>query len=241
LKHAKRNVDVEKDRQRGAGRVDENNFKTLGALLTEVKRRLQATPVAKNTVVGRESDIERLRKHRIRGSFDAFLARNVTADAIVELREHLLNDAEWKWKLPKSKPHRGFKVQSVNMALWVLRVMLDVGVEKMVLVENPFSISTVLRGKLRASKRNEESSRKEIPDRAVMLRIFAEMRRLPETSDRFKPNTEQRRWLAFFVIYDRDFSPAAGFFRRAPRDACRRRSYNGIADGSAGAIGTVPS
>ena len=195
LKHAKRNVDVEKDRQRGAGRIDKGDFKTLGPLLAEVKRRLHATPVAKNTAVGRANNIERLRKHWIRGSFDAFLARNVTADVIVELREHLLNDAEWKWNLQKSKPHRGFKVQSVNMALWVLRVMLDVAVEKMVLVENPFSVSTVLRATLRASNR-KESSRREIPDRAVMLRIFAEMRRLPETSDRFKPNIEQRRWLA---------------------------------------------
>ena len=195
LKHAKRQVDVEKDRQRGAELS--GDFRTLGGLLVEMKGRLAAIPVAKNTVVGRNSNIERLQECWQRGTFGTFLARNVTADVVAELREFLLHKAEWKWKFQKKK-HSGYKVATVNQTLWVLRVMLDIAVEKMVLIENPFAVSSTLRRGLFAKGRGQGGkggSKLQLPDRVDMLRIFAEMRRLPEDSEKFSPNPEQRVYL----------------------------------------------
>jgi integrase len=195
LKHAKRELEVEKDRQRGA--TLDSNHRTLGGLLAEVKARLDAIPVAENTKIARAGNIERLRSNWQRGNFDTFQARNVTADVVAELREHLLHKAEWKWKFGKSK-RRGFKPPVVNQTLWVLRVMLDIAVEKLVLIENPFSVSTTLRkGCMRrlGDRAGRVDPRLQLPDRADMLRIFAEMRRVPEESDTFSPNPEQRVYL----------------------------------------------
>jgi hypothetical protein len=50
IKHAQRNVDVEKDRQRGADLG--SDFRTLGVLWNEMKRMLDAIPMAEKTVVG---------------------------------------------------------------------------------------------------------------------------------------------------------------------------------------------
>lgn len=200
LKHAKRQVDVEKDRQRGA--VISANFQTLGGLLVEMQTRLDAIPVAQSTKVGRSGNIERLKRNWRRGSFDAFLARNVTADVVAELREYLLHHAEWKWKFQKGS-HCGFKVPTVNQTLWVLRVLLDIAVEKMVLIENPFAVSSTLRRGLFAKGRGQAGrggARLQLPDRADMLRIFAEMRRVPDESDKFKPNPEQRIYLETMAI-----------------------------------------
>ena len=190
LKHAKRQLDVEKDRQRGA--EISANFQTLGGLLVEMQARLDAIPVAENTRTGRAGKIDRLKTHWQRGRFETFLARNVTTDVVAELREFLLNEAEWKWKFQKSR-HRGFKAPVVNQTLWVLRVLLDLAVEKMVLIENPFAVSSTLRRGLFAKGRGGKGGAKlPLPDRADMLRIFAEMRRVPDDSGAFKPNPEHR-------------------------------------------------
>ncbi len=198
LKHAKRHVDVEKDRQRGA-RLD-GDFHTLGGLLAEMKLRLAETPVADSTGVARAGNIERLQRNWQRGNFATYRAQHVTADVVAELREHLLHQAAWKWKFQKER-HRGYKVPVVNQTLWVLRVLLDIAVEKLVLIENPFAVSSTLRGSLFAKGRRARgqrevgSTRLQLPNRADMLRIFAEMRRVPEESDAFKPNPEQRVYL----------------------------------------------
>ena len=200
LKHAKRQVDVEKDRQRG-GEIS-GNFQTLGALLTEMRARLDAIPVAENTRIGRAGNIDRLKANWQRGSFDTFLARNVTADVVAELREFLLHQAEWKWKFQKSR-HRGFKAPVVNQTLWVLRVLLDIAVEKLVLIESPFAISSTLRKGLFAKgggRGGKGGARLQLPDRADMLRIIAEMRRVPDECDTFRPNPAQRLYLQTMAV-----------------------------------------
>lgn len=75
FKHAKREVVVEKDRQRGADLG--SDFETLGALFKEMEARLAQSPVSANSVVARRSNMARLRTHWQRGAFDTFLARNV--------------------------------------------------------------------------------------------------------------------------------------------------------------------
>ncbi len=199
LKHAKHHVDVEKDRQRGA-RLD-GDFHTLGGLLAEMKLRLAETPVAENTAVSRNNQIQRLQTNWQRGDFATYRARHVTADVVAELRDHLLHRAAWKWKFQKKGEPRGYKTPVVNQTLWVLRVLLDIGVEKLVLIENPFAISSTLRGSLFAKgrlargQREAGSARLQLPDRADMLRIFAEMRRVPEGAEGFGANPKQRVYL----------------------------------------------
>jgi hypothetical protein len=149
IKHAKLMVDVEKDRRRGADLG--SDCKTLGALFEEMKRRLAETPVSKNTVIGRRNNMSRLRTHWQRGSFDTFLARNVTPEVVCQLRDYLLTKAPWRYNFGKTQ--HGFKPHVVNQTLWVLKVMLDLAVEKLVVIENPFATATVLRGKLYAKAR----------------------------------------------------------------------------------------
>jgi len=91
--------------------------------------------VAKNTTVGRRNNMERLKAHWQRGSFDGFFARNVTVDIICELRDYLLNEAPWRYHFGKA--HKKFKPVVVNHTLWVLRVMLDIAVERTTLPERP--------------------------------------------------------------------------------------------------------
>jgi integrase len=199
IKHAKRMVDVEKDRQRGADLG--SGFKTLGALCAEMEQRLAQTPVAKHTVVGRKNILARLRQHWQRGSFDSFLARNVKAEVVTELRDYLLTEAPWRYHFGKER--KGFKPPVANQTLWALRVMLDIAVEKMVIMENPFSVSSVLRGSLFANGRSQRGrgsrggreARMNIPSRPDMARILAEIRRVPENSGRFNPNPHQREYL----------------------------------------------
>lgn len=197
IKHTQRGVDVEKDRRRGADLG--SDYKTLGALWREMKRRLDASVVAENTVIGRRNNMERLKSHWQRGTFDAFLARNVTSDVIRDLRDYLLKDAPWRYNFGRTR--RGFKPPVVNQTLWVLRVLLDLAVEKRVVVENPFSVSSVLGGNLLAGGRvqrgGEENNlaKPQIPSRPDMIRIIAEIRRVPENSGTFRPNPEQRSYL----------------------------------------------
>lgn len=200
IKHAKQSANVEKDRQRGADLG--TDFKTLGALYAEVERRMKANSVSENTRVGRANNLARLKRHWKAGNFDAFLARNVDATVITELRDYLLNEAPWRYNFGSVR--RGFKPAVVNATLWVLDVMLDIAVEKMVIVENPFKVSTTLQGNLRAggAARRRTAGQSEgrelvhnIPSRPDMMRLLAEIRRVPENSESFRPNQLQRDYL----------------------------------------------
>ncbi len=203
IKHARRMADVQKDRQRGADLGTE--FKTLGALFDEVERRMKGQSVAKNTEVGRANNLARLKRHWEGGTgakFDTFLARNVDAKVITTLKDYLLAKAPWRYNFGKFK--YGFKPPVVNTTLWVLEMILDVAVERMVIMENPFRVSATLQGNLKAgragSRRKTLSEQREdflhnIPDRPSMTRLLAEIRHVPENSDAFRPNPLQREYL----------------------------------------------
>jgi hypothetical protein len=188
--HATKRVDLEKDRARDVGLTgrDSTDYRTLGALVKEAERRFAATKVASKTVEARAAGIARLRKHWIDGTFETFPARNVTPDTIVRLRQHLLTEAEWRGHRHINS-HLGFHPRVVNHALWVLRVLLDIAIEKGVLVEQPFTQTGTLRKTLRAVVPADKKA--EIPDRSVMVRVFAEMRRVPEEARDFYTTREQ--------------------------------------------------
>ena len=231
IKHAKLMVDVEKDRRRGADLG--TPFKTLGSLLTEVERRLAAIEVAAGTTVGRRNNIERLKKHWRRGDFGSFLARNVTADVISELRDYLLQEAPWRYHFGRTR--RGFNRRVVNMTLWVLKVILDLAVEKMAIVENPFRVSGVLHQRLTAGGRASRSSaergtRPAIPSRPDMMRILAEMRRVPENSENFRPNPEQRRYLEAQAVEMADFAELLAYSGMRKGEARRSTVADDLGD-----------
>lgn len=213
MSHARKMADVEKDRQRGGTLSDE--FKTLGALMTEIERRLAANPVAKNTTTNHVYGIARLRASWQQGSFETFPARNCTADVIAGLRDFMLTKAPWKHHFGRKFKH-GYGVAVVNQTLWFLKIALDLATEKMVIVENPFRVSTVLRGTLMA--KNARSARggsddeimnlDAVPSRPDMMRILDEMRRLPDTN---RDTPEKQKWLLLRAGEIADHAEAMAF------------------------------
>lgn len=193
IRHAQKGAEVAVDRMNGVG--NNADFKTLGALFTEVRARLDASPVKASTEVGRTANLARLAAHWQAGAFTAFLARNVTADVVVNLREHLLGRAKWERRRHVGPANVGFGGAVVNQTLWVLRVMLDIAVEKKVIQESPFSQKSALRGSLYASTRSGDKVKLTMPSREVMARIFAEMR-VVKVGEGFQPAPER---LAAFV------------------------------------------
>lgn len=191
VKHAKRGVEVEKDRQRGV--ILGSDFSTLGPLFREMEKRLSETPAKGTTLINRKNNMARLRDHWIHGVFETFPTRNCTAQVIAEFRKHLATKAKWSYHFQRAK-RVGFGADTINQTLWVLRVMLDIAVEKSVIVENPFAIPTPLREQLYLTSENRRGRPiKNIPEVRDMNRIFAEIRRLP--TERFNPNPEQRAYL----------------------------------------------
>jgi len=199
IKHAKLMVDVEKDRQRGANVA--SDFKTLGTLHFEMEERLALNSVAQSTEVGRKNNLARLRTHWQRGNFETYLVRKVNAEVVIELRNYLLTEAPWNYNFGKTR--KGYSQPVVNQTLWVLQVLLDIAVGKMAIIENPFSVSSVLRGSLFASGRGSGSrglsgvrtTSSTIPSRPEMDRLLAEVRRVPADAERFWPNEEQLKYL----------------------------------------------
>ena len=187
LKHAQKTVEVAVDRQNGVG--NNNDFKTLGALLIEVRNRLDASPVKACTDVSRRGNMARLVEHWQAGTFETFLARNVTADVIIRLREHLLGQAKWARYRHVGPANVGYGAPVTNTTLWVLRVMLDIAVEKKVISHSPFAQKTALRGSLYASLRREDKVKVALPSREDMGRIFASMR-VVHVGEHFQPAPE---------------------------------------------------
>lgn len=188
VRHAMKNAEVAVDRMNGVG--NNNDFKTLGALFAEVRNRLDANPVKECTEVGRRANMARLVEHWQAGTFKTFLARNVTADVIVGLREHLLGRAKWERRRHVGPANVGYGAPATNAALWVLRVMLDIAVEKKVISHSPFAQKTALRASLYAVQSREDKLKITLPTREDMARIFAEMRDVP-VGGGYQPDPER--------------------------------------------------
>jgi integrase len=174
VKHAQKVAEVAVDRVNGVG--NNADFKTLGALFTEVRNRLDANPVKVCTEVGRRANMARLVENWTAGNFETYLASNVTADVIVGLREHLLGRAKWRRYRHVGPTNVGYGAPATNTALWVLRVMLDIAVEKKVIPLSPFAQKTALRGSLYAVQRRGDNLKGALPSRGDMARVFASMR-----------------------------------------------------------------
>lgn len=182
LRHKERQANTEKDRQQGA--TISKDFQKLGDLAKEVMARVNASERKPGSKRATEDQITRLRENWQRGTFDLFHARNVTHDVLFELRDHLRNKAKVRlarrWNTGKVREKPGFAETVVNQTMWTLRQMLEIAVEKRVMIENPFATTGTLRDRILLKAR---SKKKELPRREDVEAMFAEMRRVPHAAD----------------------------------------------------------
>lgn len=171
IKHAAKQTEVESDRQSGAKLSAD--FRTLGALAVEFRSRLAEKAGAEATRENYEQWLRRLEKNWP-GTFQSTTARSVSSEKIVEVREQLLGT---KFKIHNTKKaKRGYRPAVVNQTLSVLRLLLDLAVEKHVIAVNPFAQRSVFRESVYLPKRTRVPV---LPSRADMDKVFAEMRKVP--------------------------------------------------------------
>lgn len=179
LRHKQRQADTEKDRQRGA--TISKDFQKLGELAKEVMTRINLSDRKPGSKRATEDQIARLRQNWQRGSFESFHARHVTHDVLFELREYLRTRAQVRmarrWNTGKVRAELGFAESVVNQTIWTLRQMLEIAVEKRVIIENPFATTGPLRDRVLLRAR---SKTKELPRREDVEAMFAEMRRVKD-------------------------------------------------------------
>jgi len=173
LRHARRTGDVETARQKGV--TIDADLRTLGALAAALEAEVASSQAAPATKTGYRNWIARLRENW-QGDFETAQARLVSRDTISELRQFLLT------KAPRRKqPDRcGYKPAVVNQTLTALRLMLEIAVRHHVILQNPFSDGTAIRQSVYLPA---DTRRPEIPENAVMERIFAEMARVPDAEN----------------------------------------------------------
>jgi integrase len=154
------------------------DFKTLGALATEMTRIVEPSGRDERTRNAYKNHLDRLRKHWEHGNFDTFPAARVDLDLIMDLRDHLKNRCVFVAgrigpNTRKLNRRKGYSNNIVNQTLWALRVCLDIAVEKRVRVENPFLTKSTLEKKINLPKGQRKP---DFPSTETMQMLFAEMR-----------------------------------------------------------------
>ncbi len=180
LRHRKEQSDNEETRAKGGKLTSE--FRTLGALAKEFEARMETSDLADSSRVGYRGHLKRLRENWQRGTFESFNVKAVSLDVIFELREQLAKSAKVMHGKPSiaNRATKGYCNSVVNDTLFCLRRLVDIAIEKRVMIENPFSAGGVLRQKLNLPTQTKIP---ELPDRAVMDRIFVQLRTIKATLD----------------------------------------------------------
>lgn len=170
----------EKARQLGAKIAPDQS--TLGALAKEFEERMAQSRLVGASKEGYKAHLKRLRENWQEGSFEHYQVRRLTLDAAFRLREHLSERAVVKYGKPGVgvTRGRGYSNTVVNETLVILRRLVDLAVDKHLLVENPLKVGRgVLRDRLMLAAEPEVP---ELPDRETLHRLFDEMRKVPGTS-----------------------------------------------------------
>ena len=177
LKHAEKMAEVEKSRQTGVPAV--SDCRTLGSLAVEFTTRVNHLrgPQA------RKAHLNSLRRLRAAwpGDFDTAQPRNVTLATICQVRDRLLVQP-WQHRA-KTSLTIGYHPSVVNKALGTLRMMLAIAQELRAIASNPFDDARTLQDSILLPGK---SRRPDLPSRADMDRIFAEMLKV------FPPNESLR-------------------------------------------------
>jgi integrase len=172
LKLARRQSTVEEDRQKGV-QLDAD-CRTMGGLATLFEAEIQTATVSEGTKENYRNWLLRLRNNWP-GGFETSAVRNIDRQFIATLRDQLANRS--KFRVVRTHTVRvGYKPAVVNQSLNVLRMLLDLAVQKHAIVENPFSGRGVIQQSLYLPKKHRVPV---IPSTADMERVFAEMARVP--------------------------------------------------------------
>ncbi len=183
LRHEKGRGGIEVARQSG---IQVNgDLRTLGALANAFLAEVDLMNLRERTKKNYHDWIARLRFHW-KGDFESTLARSVTRETVLHLRQYLYHNA--RYKCGKGEV-TGYQPAVVNQTLNGLRLLLELAKRNHVIAQSPFDDRGLLGQSLYLPA---ESRRPEIPDNATMERIFAEMERVPE------PERYDETTLAFY-------------------------------------------
>jgi len=172
LRHETGRGGVELARQ--SGTQISSDLRTLGALAAAFESEVALMNLHERTKKGYHDWIVRLRANW-RGDFDATLARSVTRETVLHLRQYLQRNAR---HVNGKTEHVGYKPAVINQTLSCLRLLLELAKKHHVIAQSPFDERGLLGQSLYLPA---ESRRPDIPDNATMERIFAEMARVPDS------------------------------------------------------------
>lgn len=171
LRHEKSRGGIEVARQ--SGTQLNGDLRTLGALATAFLAEVELMNLHPSTKKNYHDWVARLRANW-KGDFDATLARSVSREIVLQLRQHLYRNARY---MSGKTEVIGYKPAVVNQTLNGLRLLLELAKRNHVIAQSPFDERGLLGQSLYLPA---ESRRPEIPDNATMERIFAEMERVPD-------------------------------------------------------------
>jgi integrase len=175
LKHSEQQGKIEMARQQGL--VVSANYRTMGGLAEEYRRRLEASTLEGGAQKNSRFHLERLQANWD-GNFETAQVRGVSLTDVIALRNRL---AKVRWTVKHTKCEKtGYSPAIINKTLGVLKLLLDIAVENHTIPQNPFDKVGALQEKVFVPV----SSRvPQLPTRADMDRVFAEMLVLPIAED----------------------------------------------------------
>jgi len=209
LRHERRRGDVETARQ--VGTAINCDLRTLGALARELEREINAASVSTTTKAGYQRWLARLTLNWP-GDFETTLARSITRDTIVQLRNQLATRALVG---RGGRERRAFRPSVVNQTLTILRMILDLAVRHHAIASNPFAETRLLG---RSIYLPHEHRRPQLPNADMMERLLAEVARVPDSLGD-EGNPEYRRFREARAV--------------EVSDACRFLAYSGLRLGEA--------
>jgi len=171
LRHEKRRGELETSRQ-SAERIN-TDLRTLGALSQELRRQIDASAVTQVTKDGYHVWLDRLELNWP-ADFQTALARSVTRDTVIQLRNHLATRAI----VQRGKTEtRGYKPAVVNQTLTAPRLLLGLAVKTHAIASTPFDQRGVLDGSLLLSPKPR---RPQLPSSEVMERLLSAVGTVPD-------------------------------------------------------------
>lgn len=171
LRHEKRRGELETSRQ-SAEQIN-TDLRTLGALSQELRRQIDASTVSQVTKDGYHVWLDRLALNWPT-DFQTALARSVTRDTVVQLRNHLATRAI----VQRGKTEtRGYRPAVVNQTLTALRLLLELAVKNHTIACTPFDQRGVLEGSLFLSPKPR---RPQLPSSEVMERLLTAVGTVPD-------------------------------------------------------------
>ncbi|MFM8336574.1 MAG: tyrosine-type recombinase/integrase [Opitutaceae bacterium] len=218
LRHEKRRGELETSRQ-SAERIN-TDLRTLGALSQELRRQIDASAVTQVTKDGYHVWLDRLELNWP-ADFQTALARSVTRDTVIQLRNHLATRAI----VQRGKTEtRGYKPAVVNQTLTALRLLLGLAVKTHAIASTPFDQRGVLDGSLLLSPKPR---RPQLPSSEVMERLLSAVGTVPDLEKIEDPEMRAIRTAAAANAEEYCRFLAYSGLRRGEAEACQVEDDHG--------------